>query len=227
MAHDCNLQPGVPIPVTMSPVARTVLLVLIAVGLAAGAAGLRPTEPAEGGYPSARGDLRYGPEASATDRELVSGAIARARPESREILNSVLGAVTIQIGSPAEGVAGEARQRGDRFTVELSLGLIYRLLGRQGTDRLVLHELGHVVDWMLTPAPLDTEIDAMTPRGYGCEDGVGGACANERERFAEGYSKWSTGDIGAQAGAVLGYRVPPPSDLERWGAVLVQGIRDR
>lgn len=203
------------------------VLAALAVGVAAGFAGLRPAEPAEGGYPAATGPLSYSPEASPTDRELVAGAIARARPESRAILESVLGAVTIEIGSPGEGIAGEARQRGDRFTVELNLGLIFGLLGRQGTDRLVLHELGHVVDWMLTPASLDKEIDALTPRGYGCDDGVGGACASERERFAEGYSKWSTGDIGAQAGAVLGYRVPPPSDLERWGDVLVEGISDR
>ena len=134
----------------------------------------------------------------------------------------------MRVGDPGAGVAGETRRQADgRFTMELNLGLVYRALGTRGTDRLVMHELGHVVDWARTPPALDRTLDQMTPRGYGCEDGVGGACATMRERFAEGFSKWATNDIGATSGAVLGYRVPPPSDLGRWGSVLTEGIRSR
>lgn len=200
-------------------------LVLALVGLAALAPKLRSAAPTEGRYPDAPGPLRYDATASATDRGLVDGALARARPEAREALAPILGNVTVSIGSPAPGVAGETRWKAGAFTMELNLGLVYQMLGTKGTDRLVLHEFGHVVDVARTPPALDAALDKQTPRGYGCKDGTNGACAVPRERFAEGFSKWATGDIGAQAGAVLGYQILPPSDLERWGRDLTAGIR--
>jgi len=200
-------------------------LVLALVGLAALAPKLRSAAPAEGRYPDAPGAVRYDSTASATDRSIVEGALARARPEARAALAPVLGNVIVSIGSPAPGVAGETRWKDGRFTMELNLGLVYQMLGTKGTDRLVLHEFGHVVDVARTPPDVDLALDKETPRGYGCKDGVNGACAVPRERFAEGFSKWATGDIGAQAGAVLGYQILPPSDLERWGRDLTAGIK--
>lgn len=202
-------------------------LVLALVGLAALAPRLRSAVPAEGAYPDANGPVRYDDSASATDRSLVEGALARARPEARAVLAPVLGNVTVSVGSPAPGVAGETRWKNGTFTMELNLGLVYQMLGTRGTDRLVLHEFGHVVDVARTPPAVDLQLDKETPRGYGCKDGTNGACAVPRERFAEGFSKWATGDIGAQAGAVLGYQILPPSDLERWGRDLTAGVRRR
>jgi len=179
--------------------------------------------PVEGRFADRAGALHFGPAVSAADRALVIGALARARPQARALIERQLGAVTVEIGSPAADVAGLTHLENERFTVTLDLPLIYRALGTPGTDRLVMHEFGHVVDFALTPAELDSRLDTMVPRGYGCDDGVSGACATVRERFAESFSKWATGDIGARAGAVLGYRVPPPYDLEAWGRTLVAG----
>jgi hypothetical protein len=204
-----------------------ILLGLIIALAAFSASRIGAAPPAEGQYPPATGQLKFGPEVSQTDRTLVEGAITRARPEAQRLLSEVLGNVTVTIGSPGSGIAGETRWEGGVFTVELDLGLVYRLLGARGTDRLVLHELGHVLDVASTTPALDASLDLQTPRGYGCKDGINGACAVPRERFAEGFSKWATGDIGAQAGAVLGYQILPPSDLERWGRDLTAGIRSR
>lgn len=181
--------------------------------------------PVEGGFSDRSGALRFAPAVSAADRALVQGALARARPQARALIERQLGAVTIRIGSPAADVAGLTHLEDERFTVTLDLPRIYRVLGTPGTDRLVMHEFGHVVDFALTTVELDKRLDLMVPRGYGCDDGVSGACATVRERFAESFSKWATGDIGAQAGPVLGYQVLPPYDLEAWGRTLAGGVR--
>jgi hypothetical protein len=47
---------------------------------------------------------------------------------------------------------------------------------------------------------------------------VTGSCAPQQERFAESFAKWASGDIGVNLYA--GYAVPPPGDLEAWGAPL-------
>ena len=57
--------------------------------------------------------------------------------------------------------------------------------------------------------------------GYGCDEGVSGACADEAERFAESFAKWALGDIGVNL--EIGYKVPPPSaPLDVWGAPLAR-----
>lgn len=179
--------------------------------------------PVEGGFPDRTGALRFDAAVPAADRTLVLGALARARPDARALVERQLGAVTVSVGSPEAGVAGLTHLENERFTVTLDLPLVHRALGTRGTDRLVMHEFGHVVDFALTPPALDSRLDAMIPRGYGCDDGLTGACAERRERFAESFSKWATGDIGAQAGLVLGYKVPPPYELEGWGRTLLAG----
>lgn len=202
-------------------------LAAVAVLLAVLTPRLRADPPVEGSYALDSGPLTYGPSASGPDRALIEGAIARSRPEAREVADQILGLTKVEIGDPGQGVAGETSWENGRFTMVLNLGLVDRLLGRRGTDRLVMHELGHVVDLALTGPELDKKLDLQTPRGFGCANGTNGTCAAPRERFAEGFSKWSTGDIGAQAGAVLGYQIPPPSDLERWGRDLVSGVQNR
>jgi hypothetical protein len=80
-----------------------------------------------------------------------------------------------------------------------------------------------VIDFALVPAALDAQLDAEIPRGYGCEQGQTGACAVPVERFAESFMKWATRDIGV--GVNLGYKVPPPDDLESWGAPLASLLK--
>ena len=64
-------------------------------------------------------------------------------------------------------------------------------------------------------------LQAGIPTGYGCDQGVSGACANGHERFAESFAKWATGDIGVDLGT--GYKVPPPGPtLDAWGVPLAR-----
>jgi hypothetical protein len=152
------------------------------------------------------------------DRQAILGAVARARPEARRLLDVVDGLVTIDVGlTPAQSV-GTTASDGDRFRIVLNLGAAARASGLRGIDRLVLHELGHLVDFALVPDDLVTRLDAEVPTRYGCDDGVTGACANPREVFAESFAKWATGDIGVNLN--LGYAIPPPGDLASWGAPL-------
>jgi hypothetical protein len=81
-----------------------------------------------------------------------------------------------------------------------------------------------VVDSAIVPPALERALIAEIPAGYGCDNNQPtGACAPLRERFAETFAKWATGDIGLNV--PLGYKVLPPDSLEDWGAQLVRGIR--
>jgi hypothetical protein len=83
------------------------------------------------------------------------------------------------------------------------------------------HELGHVVDHALLTDDVVAAMDSEIPTGYGCEEGVTGACANSEERFAETFAKWALGDIGVNLD--IGYKVPPPSvALDVWGQPLAR-----
>lgn len=160
--------------------------------------------------------LRFAPAVVPGDQQVVLDAVAGARPEARRLVELVAGLVTVSIGAPGPGVAGEMRTTQAGYDVELDLGPVYRANGLRGVRRLVLHELAHVVDHALVPAALERELDAATPVGIGCDDGgLSGACAAREERLAESFAKWATGDIGVAVN--LGYRVPPPISLEHWG----------
>jgi hypothetical protein len=167
-----------------------------------------------------RATFTFDASVAPVDREVVLGAVSRARPEARRLIGIVDGLVTIHVVPTPQGAAGVTHFDGrDHFDVDLDLGDVARMLGRQGTDRLVLHELGHVIDYALTPADLDRRLDAEIPAGFGCDYGETGGCAPQRERFAETFAKWAMDDIGATA-LGLGYKVPPPPSLDAWGAPL-------
>jgi hypothetical protein len=133
--------------------------------------------------------------------------------------------VTVEVGQTGEnGAVGLTRSAGNRFEVTLDLGRVWHEWGQRGASRLVLHELGHVVDFVLVPAALEQKLDAEIPAGYACDPGVPtGACAARQERFAETFAKWATGDIGVDI--QLGYKVLPPASLEEWGRPL-SGLGD-
>ena len=125
--------------------------------------------------------------------------------------------------SDASGSYPAYPKESDRFRVTLDLGLVAQRYGQRGIDRTVLHELGHVIDFALVPDAMNATLDAQIPRGYGCEEGETGSCANRDERFAESFAKWATGDIGVDL--YLGYKIPPPDDRAAWGAPLATLLR--
>lgn len=166
--------------------------------------------------------LRFAPGTAAPDRQSVLAAVAAARPQARRLIDRVAGLVTVSVGPAGEGNAGETRSTRNGYDLRLDMGPVYRSNGQRGIDRLVLHELGHVIDSALVPTALERTLDAVTPVGFGCEDGgQSGGCAARPERFAESFAKWATGDIGVDVW--LGYRVPPPPP--DWGAPLAQLTR--
>lgn len=209
---------------------RAWVVPLVILGLAFAALHLRAHPPARAGAaPDQRhvgqisdaeraATFSFPPGMADADRQAILQAVADARPEAQRLIAAVDGLVDLRVAGTQEGVVGTTQSAGSRFVVTLNLGLALRIHGRRGIDRLVLHELGHVVDFALVPAALDARLDAEIPRGYGCEAGQTGACAVPVERFAETFAKWATRDIGV--GVDLGYKVPPPDDLESWGAPL-------
>jgi hypothetical protein len=162
--------------------------------------------------------LRWGPAIAPSDQEVIRRVIAEARPEARRLIELVAGMVNISVGRARPGTAGEMIALDDGYLVQMDLGGVYRTLGMRGVRRLILHELAHVVDHALVPHALERQLDAATPPGFGCDDGTSGGCTARVERFAESFAKWATGDIGNDL--YLGYRVPPPTSLSRWGAPL-------
>jgi hypothetical protein len=162
----------------------------------------------------------FDPGVPAADRDAFLTAVARARPEAQALIAAVDGLVDVHIGVTPAGTAGTTQQVGDRYVVNVSLGMVSQRYGQRGIDRDVLHELGHVIDFALVGPDLNARLDLAIPRGYGCDRGTSGSCANEVERFAESFAKWATGDIGVDL--YLGYKIPPPDDLAGWGAPLAK-----
>jgi hypothetical protein len=162
----------------------------------------------------------FDPGVPVVDRDAFLTAVSRARPEAQALIAAIDGLVDVHIGVTDAGTVGTTQSIGDRFNVSVNLGMVSQRYGQRGIDRDVLHELGHVIDIALVGPELSAQLDATIPRGYGCDRGTSGSCANERERFAESFAKWATGDIGVDL--YLGYKIPPPDDLAGWGAPLAK-----
>ncbi|WP_272477890.1 hypothetical protein [Baekduia alba] len=163
----------------------------------------------------------FDPSIAPGDRTAILTAVSHANPQAQALVAEVDGLVNVHVGSPGGSAVGLTASRPDgRYDVTLDLGLVWRRYAQRGIDRVVLHELGHVVDFALVPEALDKTLDARIPAGYGCDEQLMGSCAAEEERFAESFAKWATGDIGVDL--YLGYKVPPPDDLSAWGAPLAK-----
>jgi hypothetical protein len=205
-------------------VARPLLLSAVAV-LALGVLLAARGHRGEAAAPRDHGSLRFAASVPESDRRLVLREIALARPEARRLIGRVDGFVTISVGDASAGGAGAVgltRGTSDGFDVTLNLAAVWGAQGERGVQRLVLHELGHVVDAALVKPELGARLDALIPGPYGCdprEPVIG--CAPREERFAETFAKWCTGDIGFNL--EIGYRVAPPASLQEWGGQLVSG----
>jgi hypothetical protein len=162
--------------------------------------------------------LRFGADVPPADRAWIGDAIARARPEAARLIAEVDGLVLI--GSAVEpGALGVTRSRPDGFTVDLDLA---RLNNDRVMDRatVVLHELGHVIDFQLVPDDLVEQLDRSIPRGAPCQTTAlpTGACTAIEERFADTFAKWALRGRISLAGS--GYGIPAPASIEDWGAPL-------
>jgi hypothetical protein len=164
--------------------------------------------------------FRFAPGTAPADRAAFLDAVDAARPPARRLVDLVDGLVDVRIGpTGVPGTLGITQSGGPRYRVTVDLGDVAGRYGRRGIDRVVLHELGHVVDHALVTDAVMARLQAGIPAGYGCDQGFAGACAAPAERFAESFAKWATGDIGVDL--YVGYKVPPPGPtLDAWGAPL-------
>ncbi|HWK29157.1 MAG TPA: hypothetical protein VNS09_21525 [Solirubrobacter sp.] len=166
----------------------------------------------------ARG-LRFADHVAPGDRAWIEAALARARPEARRLIDEIDGLTTVTVfHAPRSWWLGRADDLGDAgYRVRLNVA---RLDGERTLDRdaVVLHELGHVIDFALVPDALRDRLAAQVPRSGACPQGFLGDCATAPERFADTFAKWAL--RGAVSAVGAGYNLPPPRSLEDWGAPL-------
>ena len=204
-----------------APVLVLGLVVLVAYGLRSHGAPSTVPASRQVGHVTAHeraATFRFDAASAPGDRALFLLAVGHARPEAQRLIGAVDGLVDVHFATTARGIAGTTQGIGTRFSVTVNLVAVAQRYGQRGIDRTVLHELGHVIDFALVDPALHRQLDDGIPPGYGCEQAMMGGCADTRERFAESFAKWATRDIGVDLD--LGYKVPPPSDLESWGAPL-------
>jgi hypothetical protein len=109
----------------------------------------------------------------------------------------------------------------DRYEIRLDVA---NLDGYAEADRdtVVLHELGHVIDFALLDDSLRERLYYSIPHSGSCVSVAEprGDCAAPRERFADTFAKWALRGAVSLVGA--GYDVAAPASLEDWGAPLAQ-----
>jgi hypothetical protein len=204
-------------------------LVFLLVGGVASAAGIgQAAKPSDRALRTEDGDtvvvtedaraaaMRYSPSVAAADRVWIEAAVARARPEAARLIAEVDGMVTLGVlPSAGDGTLGVTSGGPQGFTVDLDFTA---LNDHAALDRatVVLHELGHVIDFALVTRDLGVTLDEQIPRGGPC--GLAAGCDALEERFADTFAKWALNGAVSQAGA--GYGIPMPASLESWGAPL-------
>jgi hypothetical protein len=156
---------------------------------------------------------------SPQDRQWILDAVAKVRPEARQLIDDVDGMVTISTFSEPGGAAvGSAQQVGEhRFQVRFNLAY---LDGERKADRdaTVVHELGHVIDFALMPEGMREQLAGPLPSSGACFTADTGDCTAPEERFADTFAKWAL--RGAVSAAGAGYSTLAPTSLETWGAPL-------
>ena len=164
-----------------------------------------------------RAALRFAPQVAPADRAWVRAAIARARPEAARLIAEVDGLVEVRTFAAETSTLGVTRSHERGFTVDLN---VRYLDGERKGDRatVVLHELGHVIDFALVPQAANVRLDAGIPHGGPC--GLAVDCDRVEERFADTFAKWALGGAVSAAGA--GYGIPMPASIEDWGTPLTR-----
>jgi hypothetical protein len=153
------------------------------------------------------------------DREWIEAAVAKTRPEARQLIDDVDGMVTISAyNEPGGGAVGTAQQVGPhQFSVRFNVGY---LDGERKADRdvAVVHELGHVIDFALMSTDVRDQLAAQLPSSGACLTADTGDCTAPEERFADTFAKWALRGAVSITGA--GYSTLTPASLESWGAPL-------
>jgi hypothetical protein len=154
------------------------------------------------------------------DAAWIRAAIAEARPEAAELIDDVDGGVTFRtVYAPHVFWAGLTQSAGPhRYTVTLNLSFLNGSRGPTIRDDVVLHELGHVVDFEVVPDEERDRLAAEVPVSGACYTADTGDCTAPQERFADTFAKWALRGAVSVAGA--GYSIPAPASLEDWGAPL-------
>jgi hypothetical protein len=164
--------------------------------------------------------LTFAPEVTPADRAWVMAAIQSARPEAQRLIAEIDGLVEIRTDLPRGEAIGLASMSRDGAVVNFDVG---SLNGDRAFDRnvVVLHELGHVIDFQLVSDELVHELDQHIPRVGSCGASSAlptGACTVTEERFADTFAKWALRGRISLAGS--GYGIPAPASIEDWGAPL-------
>jgi hypothetical protein len=153
------------------------------------------------------------------DRAWIAASIADARPEAATLIRHAIGRVTFRTTYQPHALwAGLTLARGDDYTVELNLSFLDSRRGVEMRDDVVLHELGHVVDFAEVPDVTVDRLAAEVPVTGTCLTPDTGDCTAPQERFADTFAKWALRGAVSVAGA--GYSIPMPASLEGWGAPL-------
>jgi hypothetical protein len=203
------------------------IVLLGAIAIAVGQVVARDRAAASGALTTSDGDtvdvtpeqrargLVFAPAVHPSDRAWIRAAIARARPEAARLIAEVDGLVTVGTFAAGGQVLGVTRGDMNGFTIDFDVS---RLDHDRVVDRttVVLHELGHVVDFALVPATINADLDAQIPRDGLCGRVIN--CDAPPERFADTFAKWAVRGAVSEVGA--GYGVPMPPSLETWGQPL-------
>jgi hypothetical protein len=163
--------------------------------------------------------LRFAPGVAPADRAWILAAIGRSRPEAARLIAEVDGLVEVRtdLRDPS-GALGLTQAGPEGIVVSFDLTRLDGTAALQ-RDTVVLHELGHVVDFAIVPRALGARLDAGIPRAACATPGdVIGACAQPEERFADTFAKWAL--RGAVSAAGAGYAIAAPASLEDWGTPL-------
>jgi hypothetical protein len=161
--------------------------------------------------------LTFAPNVTTADREWILQAIARARPEAARLIAEVDGLIVVGTFEQGGTTLGVTRGSERGFTIDLNIAY---LNGERALDRatVVLHELGHVVDFALVKKELNARLDAQIPHGGPC--GAAVDCDLIEERFADTFAKWALHGAVSEVGA--GYGIAMPVSIEDWGAPLAR-----
>ena len=191
---------------------RTALILLAVCAFAAFGLHRRQADAAVEGVSAEQraATLRFAATVAPKDRAWILAAVASARPEARRLIDEVDGLIEVRTDLSSADAIGMAQMQDGQATVSLDARL---LNGERAVDRSVsvLHEIGHIVDFVLVEDELRGRMDAAIPRL--------GTPAVE-ERFAETFAKWALGGRVSIAGD--GYGIPNPPSIEDWGAPLAQ-----
>jgi hypothetical protein len=151
---------------------------------------------------------------SAAHRAAFERAVADARPEARAMIGIVDGLTHVRLEAALGAAPGVAVAGDSGYDVAVDIERAAHA-GRRGIDRVVLHELAHVIDGALVTDAMMAPLQAAIPAPSAC----GADCPTAAERFAETFARWATGDPGEDIS--LGYDVPMPQpSLDAWGAQL-------